>query len=107
MARGKRMAEAATTSMDETAAETTPLDTWYEQQRDLFATTLGQWTFGQQELMGAWYRWLDGLSSLAAPWPLAAWPALPEELLLAGPRLMQIWWAPWAPMVERGQEQLA
>jgi hypothetical protein len=83
--------------------DTSALDTWIEQQRDLLDSALGQWTQNQQALMTAWFQWLDGASAL---WRVPGWPAAPEDLFMAGPRMMQAWWAPWAPFMQRGGEQL-
>jgi hypothetical protein len=98
MARGRSK---PSETVDSVAA--TPLDVWIEQQRDLLDTSLGQWTQGQQALMTAWFQWLDGLSAL---YRVPSWPGAPEALFMAGPQLLQTWWAPWVPFTERGGEQL-
>lgn len=105
MARAKPVADVVGT--DPAAA----LDGWIEQQRDLLDAALGGWLQQQQAFNKAWFDWLDALYGSQAgvrdaAWPAVGWPTLPEELLMAGPRLLQVWWAPWAPFVERGGEQL-
>ena len=104
MARGKRAAEAAQVF---DAPEGSELDTLIEQQRDLLQATLGQWTQSQQALASAWFQWLDSVyGTLYGAWRVPGWAGAPEDLMLAGPRMLQAVWAPWAPYVERGGEQL-
>lgn len=101
MARGKPAAEATVTDVRFDSNEA--LDTWIVQQRDWYEALLGQWTQQQQIATQAWLDWLDALSAPASAWTRAAWPALPDNPLMAGPQLLQAW---WAPFLERGGEQL-
>lgn len=105
MARGKQTF--APESAPAVADDTTPLDTWIEQQRDLLDTAFSQWTQAQQNWASAWLQWIDGMGGVTGGARLPAWPGIPEEMLMAGPRLMQLWWSPWMPFMERGTEQLA
>ncbi|WP_128000206.1 hypothetical protein [Piscinibacter defluvii] len=104
MARGKPAAEAVVTDVRFDSNEA--LDSWIGQQREWFDAVLGSWTQQQQIATQAWLSWLDALSAPASAWMQAAWPAVPDNPLMAGPRLLQAWWAPWAPFLERGGEQL-
>ena len=107
MARRKpRPADESPMFMAPAAAEETDtaLDDWIEQQRELVDTSLAQWTRNQQAMAAAWFQWLDSVSGM---WRVPAWPGVPEDLFMAGPRMMQAFWAPWTPFVERGTEQLA
>lgn len=102
MARGKPAAEADVLGIGFDSRDL--MDGWFAQQRDLLDTTLGAWTTQQQLATRAWFGWLDAMAAPAAAWP--GLPSLPEDLMMAGPRLLQAWWAPWAPFIERGGEQL-
>ncbi len=104
MARGKPAAEAA--AIDVRPDSNEALAAWIEQQRDGYAALLGCWAQQQQVAARAWLAWLDALSAPTAAWPPAAWPGVSDELLRAGTPLLQAWWAPWAPFLERGSEQL-
>lgn len=97
---------------------------WFESQRDLFGASLDQLAMTQQSMLKSWLAMVDAMAeALQAPlegglqlaWggldrsgrPFASsWTFAPPDLYRLAPPLMQAWWAPWSPLMERGGEQL-